>query len=70
MKIIKSIIGLTALKNTFIGNRESNARAKKSINRATIPSKFSILNARIPSSITATIFVLGSSLWREEIPGT
>ena len=70
MKIINSAIGLTALKNIFIGNPESEARAEKSTKRAPIPAKFSILNARIPSSITAAIFVLGSSLWRREVPGT
>jgi hypothetical protein len=62
MKIINRIIGFTALKNIFIGNPESEARAKKKAKRAPIPAKFSILNVRIPSNITAAIFVLGSNL--------
>lgn len=70
IKNINSIIGLTALKNTFIGSPESKARAKKKAKRAPIPAKLSIRNVRIPSNITAATFVLGSSLWRMEDPGT
>lgn len=60
MKSINSIIGLTALKYSFIGSPESKVRERKNAKRAPIPAKLSSLKIRIPSSITAD-FCVGES---------
>ena len=62
MKMINNNIGLMTLINTIIGNRARKVKAKKNMNRVTIPTKFSILNVKISSSIPCHNFCPGVKL--------